>query len=212
MNEITKKIKLIADRGIVPLLKQAGFRKNSTHFWKKDGEALQVINIQSSSWNNSAFGRFTLNIGVHFAEVAAMLPKNASMPDPPKEYCCLIRRRVGMLMPAGGDHWWKVAPETDADAVATELSGVLREYVFPWLEKLQTISAAADEMAPWPQAAARIILGDSERAAQLVQATIEHWKINRDPAFPANTDLAARWIDKMSQWAAKHKLKGFSET
>lgn len=194
------------------MLKQAGFRKNSTHFWKKDGEALQVINIQSSSWNNSAFGRFTLNIGVHFAEVAAMLPKTLPMRDPPKEYCCLIRRRVGMLLPAGGDHWWKVTPETDADAVASELSGVLKEYVFPWLEKLKTISSAADEMAPWSQAAARIILGDRERAAQLMQAAIEQWKIDADPASPRNAELAAKRVEERRQWAVKHKLKGFSET
>jgi hypothetical protein len=96
------------DRGLPQQLKQAGFRKNSTHFSRTDGDALRVINVQSSQWNTASSARFTLNIGVHFACVAVMLYENGPMPAPPEEMFCLLRTRVGMILPAGAGRWWVV--------------------------------------------------------------------------------------------------------
>jgi Domain of unknown function (DUF4304) len=212
-----KRTKLIVDQGLSPLLKQSGFRKDSTHYWRYEGEALQVINVQSSQWNTASSARFTLNIGVHFSSVAKMLYGKDPMPATPKEYYRLLRGRIGSLMPAARDHWWIVTSETDIAASAAELAAACKEYVFPWLEKVKSVSGAADEMEKsklmglWNAAAARLVLGERERVAQLVAAAIEAYKTDADATHPANAELTAKRIAELLQWAASHGLEGFSK-
>jgi hypothetical protein len=218
VNEIAHKTKAIVDRGIAPLLKQGGFRKSATHYSRKEGEALQLVNVQSSQWNTASGGRFTLNLGVHFASVAKLLHGSDPMPANPKEQYCVLRTRVGFLLPAAADHWWTVTPETDVAAVANELEAACQDYVFPWLEKVKTVSGAAEEMERsklgglWPAAAARLVLGEREKAAQLIAAAIEVYKTDRDATHPANAELTAKRIAELQQWAANHGLQGFSTT
>lgn len=218
MNDIAKKIKLIAATGLHPLLKQAGFRKNGTHFSRIEQEALQVINVQSSQWNNASSGKFTLNIGVHFAVLAKMLHGKDPMPAVPKEYYCLIRRRVGTLLPAGNDHWWVVIPETDAEAVAAEVESAWKDYVSPWLEKMRTIAGAAVDLETaggvefWTAAAARIALGQPERAARSVERMIELLRSDRAAAHPANAARTAENIKKLQDWAVESGLSEFINT
>src|SRR5690242_14701265 len=103
MNDTAKKDRAITALGLEPSLKEAGFRKGGTHFSKGDREALQVVDVQSSQWNTGASGKFTLNAPVHFSSVVKMLHGIDPMPSAPKEYYCVLRRRVGMLLPAGTD-------------------------------------------------------------------------------------------------------------
>ena len=211
MSETAKRIKKIVDGGLSPLLKSKGFRKNSTNFSRKDGEALQVINIQSSNWNISTSGRFTINIGVHFATVAQMLGGTDPMPSPPKEYYCLLRRRVGQLIRDGRDHWWKVTPESDIDALAAELNLVWENHISLWLEKTKTVAGAAPELeeglvSPMAAAAARLVLGEREKAENLARAVIERFKIDLQTAHPVNTELIASHLKTSQQWAFEHNL------
>jgi len=211
MNDVAKQIKTVVDRSLAPLLKQAGFHKKSTHFSRKDGEALQVINVQSSQWNNVSSAKFTLNIGVHFARVAGMLYGTDPMPSPPKEVFCLLRTRVGMIMPAGTDHWWIVTPDTNVDAVSTELSSAWSDCISPWLEKNKTILGVGPELEkallvhPLAAAAARLVLGDREKAAQLVNTVMERFGAQQD-SHPANAELIATRLKEFRQWATTHGL------
>ena len=218
MNDVAKKIKVIVDLGLRPLLKQAGFRKGGTHFSKVDQESLEIINVQSSQWNNTSSGKFTLNVGVHFGTVARMLHGTDPMPAIPKEHYCLIRRRVGMLLPGGKDHWWVVTTDTDAESVAAELSSAWRDYISPWLEKFKTTAGAAHElekdngMYSWTAAAARLVLGEREKATRLVETAIEFLRTNSDFAHPANAALMEKRINEIRLWAAAHGLTGPTKT
>jgi hypothetical protein len=218
VNDVAKKIKVIVDLGLRPSLRQAGFRKGGTHFSKIDQEALEIINVQSSQWNNASSGRFTLNVGVHFAAVARMLLGTDPMPAIPKEYYCLIRRRVGMLLPRENDHWWVVTTDTDAESLAAELSSAWRDYISPWLEKFKTIAGAARElekdngMYSWTAAAARLVLGEREKAIRLVETAIEFLRTNGDFAHPANAALTEKRVNEIRLWAAAHGLTGTTKT
>jgi uncharacterized protein DUF4304 len=215
LNDTAKKVRAITALGLEPSLKEAGFRKGGTHFSKGDREALQVVDVQSSQWNTGASGKFTLNAGVHFSSVAKMLHGIDPMPSAPKEYYCVLRRRVGMLLPAGTDKWWAVTPKTDAESVAAELSLAWKDYIWPWLERVRTIPGAAEELENgrggelWAAAAARLVLGEREKAGRLVEKMIEVLRTDRDAAHPANADLTAKHLGKIQQWAIEHGLDGF---
>src|SRR5215471_9065036 len=128
MNENTKRIRQIVDRGIGPSLRYAGFHRHGADFSRKYGEALHVVNFQLSKWNCKELGQFTLNIGVHFTRVAALLFGIDPMPVNPKESHCLIRARAGSLMPEHKDHWWSVTSETNGDAMSEELETVCSSF------------------------------------------------------------------------------------
>jgi hypothetical protein len=39
--------------------------------------------------------------------------------------------RIGSLMPAGTDHWWRVTPDTDLDGLADEMLDAITRYAIP---------------------------------------------------------------------------------
>ncbi|HEY2121935.1 MAG TPA: DUF4304 domain-containing protein [Candidatus Acidoferrum sp.] len=220
MSEIAKQIKAIADLGLAPLLKQAGFRKRGTHYARVKGEALQLINVQSSQWNMSSQGRFTLNIGVHFSSVAKMLMGADRMPAVPKHYYCLRRKRVGQLLPDKADRWWTVAPQTNASDVAAELSSAMNDYVLPWLTKVETISGVAMELERgpdplsgglWTAPAARLVLGEPERAGELARTMLDDLSNELKSCHPGNKALLTSHIEKLNQWVVDHNLLGFTK-
>lgn len=212
MNNSAKQIKAIVDRGLAQQLKQAGFRKNSTHFSRTYGEALQIVNVQSSHWNTASSARFTLNIGVHFASVAVMLYGNDPMPAPPRETFCLLRTRVGMILPARADRWWVVTPDTNVETVAAELSSAWNDCILPWLEKNKTIAGAVQELEratfvhPLVAVAARLVLGEREQAARLVNMVLQQFGTALQDSHPVNTELIAGRLKQVRQWAADHGL------
>jgi hypothetical protein len=135
VNENTKKIRQIVARGLGPCLTNAGFQRQGADFSRKYREALHVINFQLDKWNSKELGKFTLNIGAHFTSVAALLFGTDPMPvTSPKERNCLLRTRVGLLMPEHRDHWWSVTSETGGDSMSEELANVCSSYAVPWLE------------------------------------------------------------------------------
>jgi hypothetical protein len=103
------------------------------------------------------------------------------MPAIPKHYYCLIRKRVGQFLPDRADRWWIVTPLTNIRDVAAELSSVVNDYVLAWLTKVETISGVATELEQgpdplsgglWTAAAAKLVLGEPERAGELVNSKL----------------------------------------
>jgi uncharacterized protein DUF4304 len=211
MNDNTKRIRQIVDRGLGPTLRNAGFHRHGADFSRKYGEALHVVNFQLSSWNTKELGKLTLNIGVHFTSVAALLFGRDPMPMNPKESRCLLRARVGLLMPEQRDHWWSVTPDTNGDAMSEELAAVCSSYVLPWLEQFKTLA----EMDWRPRqgmiehrfaaAAASLVLGEKEKAAHCIDAEIA--RIQHDPIYG---DQSKEWkeeqINSTRKWATEHGI------
>jgi hypothetical protein len=213
MNEISKRIKLILDRGFAPSLKQAGFHRHSTHFSRQFGESLQVINIQSSKWNTSDSGKFTINVGGHFSKIAALLYGKDPMPINPKEFHCIIRTRIGLLMPSRADSWWTITSNTAVEDVAKEVAVACSDFVLPWLEQFGTMAGTNWSLGRGiimqhclAEAAANLVLGDHAKAAQCVEAEIDRINRDADANHPANATLKAERIAQLKKWAAEQGL------
>jgi len=225
-SDISEKIKAAINFGLVPLLRQEGFRRQEANFYKREEHVLTVVNVQSSQHNSATIpyfdeGRFTLNFGVHFPSVAKVLHGADPMPPLPKEHFCLLRRRVGMLMPGGGDHWWTVTSSTDAEGLGAELNSIRQMYVWPWLSKVRNGAGAAREMELNPgalsgnlatAAAAFIVLGQREKASELVEKQLEDLERQRERCHPSNQALLERYIAELKGWAADNQLGGLSSS
>ena len=212
VSDIAKRIKLIVDRGLAPSLKQTGFRRSAMTFYRQNGEALQVVNVQPNRWNSNESGSFTINVGVDFAEVAKLMPGYLPMPRTPKEYCCILRIRVGDLMPTGKDHWWTIAPNTNVEELSAELVGVWTSNIEPWLEKLKTVSSLASQpkpsawQNPYLRAAANVLVGNQAEAAECIAAEIKRINSDPDATHPANAKLKDERLAKLEKWAADQNL------
>ena len=212
MTENTKKIRQIVERGLGPTLKNAGFHRQGADFSRRYGEALHVVNFQLSKWNNKELGKFTLNIGVHFSSVAALLYGKDPMPANPKEAWCLLRARVGLLMPEQKDHWWSITSETNADTVAEELMTVCSSYALPWLQQFENLAEMSWKPRPGitfqhilAEAAANLVLGNREKATQCISTELA--RIENDPVYK---DAGSEWKKEQSsrtkKWAAEHGI------
>jgi hypothetical protein len=213
MTEVAKKIREIAVLGLERPLKQVGFRRHSTNFSRTQDEALHVINIQSSKWNSGESGRFTVNAGAHFPKIASLIYGKDPMPANPKEFHCLVRTRVGMLMPEGRDHWWPVTPGTNVEEVAREIADVCSEYVLPWLASFASISNIDWALSrrsvlqnTWMEAAASLALGDRKRALQCVKNELVSIETSSAYSDPANAKLKKSRIAELRKWAANQGL------
>ena len=115
-----------------------------------------------------------------------------------------------MIPPVGRDHWWKVT--SGVEAVARELSSTWSDHISPWLEKNKTIAGAVPELEkgmlvhPLATAAARLVLGEREKAAQSVNAVLEGFGTALQQSHPANTELIATRLKEFREWAANHGL------
>jgi len=142
---------------------------------------------------------------VHFTSVAALLFGTDPMPVNPKESRCLLRARVGLLMPEHRDHWWSVTSETDGDSMSEELATVCSSYVLPWLEQFKTLAHV--DWKPrrgvmiqhrLAEAAANLVLGNRERAAQCIEAELV--RIERDPA---HSKWKEEQVSRTRAWAVE---------
>ncbi|WP_052707869.1 DUF4304 domain-containing protein [Vibrio neptunius] len=139
MSEISKVIDAVIKMELVPFLKQSGFKKKGRNFYREHDNRIEVINIQSSQWNNGQAGRFTLNIGIYFPEIAKLAesPKFIGLP---KEYDCTLRERIGLLTSENKDIWWEVDSQSELSLVGSDLATKARQFCLPWLDKMSDLN------------------------------------------------------------------------
>jgi len=111
-NQSSRLIDSVIRDYIHPELKSRSFRRRATTWNRLIGQTVQVINVQSSQWNESARASFTINVGVFVPFVDAII-RGANPPPFVKEYECALRARIeqvgegGMMLPSdeGFDRW-----------------------------------------------------------------------------------------------------------
>jgi hypothetical protein len=196
--------------GLGPSLKQLGFTKGRTHYYRHTDSAIQVVNIQSSQHNVpslTGFARFRINLGVHFPSVAVLLHGSDAMPEKPKEMYCLLR---GVLSTGQGGRWWQVGAESTTESLAAELNQFWREFAWPWLERNSSLVEAARELELqgnfWAAAAAYLHMGEREHVASVLQRGVKMWKSGPDSGHPANAKLLAERLRTLREWAERHNI------
>jgi hypothetical protein len=207
MSEIAKRITAVVDEGLSSLLKKEGFRKRGINYYRTDGDAMQVVTVQSSQGNFGDSGRFRVNFGVHFPAVAKVLDGSDPMPEVPKEPYCILRATWSFP-----DRWWTVDPTTDVTMIADKLRAYWQEVVWPWLETNKFLPKAAATLesqlvGQMAAAAARLVLGERNEAARLVRACIAGLESSLETAHPAYyLEIQTAQLQKVREWAADHQL------
>jgi hypothetical protein len=134
------------------LLKGVGFRKAARNWRRRVSEPVQtqIVNVQASSFNMHELGLVTINLAVYdemFQAAAERHIESGYLLDvgEPVERICVIRTRVGRLMPLSPpqiDHWWNVTPRTDANRLSRTLAETISDIGLPWFEKMRDRKAA----------------------------------------------------------------------
>lgn len=175
-------INTILRLGLDPALRQAGYKRRAHTFRQARPDGVwRVINVQGSRWNEGDQGRFTLNLGLHFPQVRAIMG-DPPLTMPPKEWDCELRARIGRLMPTRQDKWWQFDERSDLQAVADDVVKHWQTYGRPWLDRYGDLRRARDEIGAREDnlfaLAASVALGEPDAARHYYAA----WRA--EPQFP----------------------------
>ncbi len=179
-------------------LEDAGFhRLGRTYNRLLESGLVQVVNFQMGQYLSdeppkvsrrpARFGTFTVNLGIFMPEVDQVwnyrrYHRLSGAPPFLLESDCVIRGRLGSLIPPYVDRWWDLGG--DIDVISREVWRLLHKYGCPFLEGLSSHEAvleawrngATSRQARWFGAPARVIVaimlagrGDLETACLLLQ-------------------------------------------
>ena len=194
--EINRSIDALIRDAIAPALQAAGFRKQGRTFRRTAGDAIHVVSVQGSKWNTGAEGKLTVNLGVYFPAAAALLERSNEVSESPSEADCLVRQRIGLLMPAGQDHWWAIDKATNLVSLGGEIAAAWAQYGAPWFDTIPDVAAAGRlleaEGSFYYAAVAALAGGDRPLAAKRLAVGLAR--------FPDGTLLRA--------WGTRHGLPG----
>jgi len=190
----TKRIGEVITRGLAPHLRAEGYRKKGRTFRAKGLPGMRVVNVQASQWNWAKQARFTLNLGVYFGELVAMVDE---VPKPePLEYDCMVRSRIGSLMPSGLDHWWQIDESANLEALAADVATAYETYARSWLARMATLEGFVASHAPTRyRAAAAMCLGEGDRARTLLSRAM--------PRAEVDPELRARLQKCVDRWGLR---------
>lgn len=157
--------------GLVPLMKQHGFKKNALNFARRRGPLGHFLNVQLSPWNRGTAGQFYLNVGVMFDDICVLRDKKPP-PLPKYDDCQFLVRleRLSPELPAA----ITVDESTNIEALAAWLARTVEEaFVLP----LDAVTSARDfAETSWPAAVPwsfspvlQYALGNIAEARRLVQ-------------------------------------------
>ena len=185
---------------VVPVLKRSGFRKDGRTFRLSQGRCVQVVNVQTSSWNSASELTFTLNLGVFYPEALELqrpVIRWKCAPSGPEEHECHARTRIGQLKPKNPyDTWWTVTDGQAWGAVGEEVGTLLRDQGMPWLETMSDLEKARDAakfVQPFARMALALLSGDPTKAQKLVNQELR--------------ERVTEWPTGLAAWAT---LRGLS--
>ena len=190
MSDISRSIDEVIKLGVTPLLNAFEFNKSGRTFHRSFSEIWQVVNVQASQGNIGANGKFTINLGIYHPGIAALAGRSLGA-EKPKEYECIVRKRIGDLLPNKTDYWWEITPSTKAEELAKEVGAAVEKLGLPWLEKCSDIRKIAYILSEKPSilsAAAALFLGDKQEARRRVLRMMAE--------RPMTTDAARSWAEK----------------
>jgi hypothetical protein len=194
LSAIAEKIDAIVREGLVEPLKQAGYTKRARTFHLKGDSIVRVVNVQGCKWNIGDTGQFTINLGIYLPHIVKCLRERELPPGKlPAEWDCTVRMRIGELMPAGQDYWWKIDISSDLSEIATEVKEAWINYGRPWLHQdWGNLRVARDLLAsggPIEAAvAASLLLNEPDAAKRIALNVINEYRQN-------NQSKQAEWLE-----------------
>lgn len=158
--------------------------RKGNHLYRQSEDLFHGINFQTSNWNASEAGQFTINLVITSPSIfSACLGK--PFPSNPGAAYFPIFERIGLVMPPPRkDIWWDVSPETDLDALSAEVCekvvehGLLFLNTYPSglaiLKKLRSYqSIPIHQFRPFIHAILAMEAGFDDEARQILQREVE---------------------------------------
>jgi Domain of unknown function (DUF4304) len=133
MTDITRAVSAVIRTALAPSLKADGYRATGNRFHRSTSlDCVQVVEIQTS---RQRAGKFTMNLGIWACPIQQLidwLPRRAV----PAAHECVIRRRIGSLLPKPHDLWWTIGSEEEQASSASDVLAVWSAVGAPFLEAL----------------------------------------------------------------------------
>ncbi|HZK81241.1 MAG TPA: DUF4304 domain-containing protein [Humisphaera sp.] len=115
-------------------MKLQGFRRTGRTFWRNGSEVCHVATLEMSRWGSRDESSFSVQLGVFWHRVEALL-ENASVGKmPPPSHRCTFRIDLGRTISMPPKPSWKVTHESDFAALGCEVLQDLRNFGLPWFE------------------------------------------------------------------------------
>jgi Domain of unknown function (DUF4304) len=136
---------------VAPGLRALGFRGSGRRYELPSATHWALLGLQASQWSDANELRFTVNLLVvsrqAWTEESARRPHLGAAPSPNRAPGAFAWwRRLGPLLPAGGDRWWTVGPGADADGVAREVLAAVELYGLPAVRAAVEAGAGGGEL------------------------------------------------------------------
>ncbi|MGJ7913718.1 DUF4304 domain-containing protein [Neobacillus sp. LXY-1] len=160
MVNLQKELDQIIKDSITPLLKAKGFKKQGRNFFKDLGEIGWCFNIQSSLFNHQENVDFTFNAGI-FVPSAYDIYYNEPIPKFPKEYHCIVRKRISELKDVSYEEWYSFNGNVISDKLVKQLKTDVEAYILPFFNIYNTdelITFMMENKSWGPQGKAMLII------------------------------------------------------
>ncbi|SFB17880.1 protein of unknown function [Rhizobium sp. NFR07] len=186
MSEIAQKIDEVIKIGLIDLLRLHGFKKGGRNWHRAESDNWLIVNVQASTSNVAAGGKFTINLGVYVTAVE-LLAGQAAIVGKPMESQATVRERLGVLAD-GSDSWWTIEQSSDLNAIAADLGDKMLSLGLPWLNAHLDISRVAATLENTPSlraVSAAFLAGDRDGAIKRLRAAAD--------SRPSAQEHFARW-------------------
>jgi hypothetical protein len=181
MNARERILQIIATSMTSDLL-EAGFTRAGIDFYRRQGEVVQLVQVQLSASNFFNHGHFSINVALNFNRVCQL--EHKAVVEQPKEYLCQFRRRLETLI-AGAPPRWEVGDGLEQPEMAVQLRAACRQLIalLNGIDSLERFLALG-----WLQAGADLglraqihyLLGDTQAAIRDLQDPFFHARPNWD--------------------------------
>ena len=126
-----------------PGLRKLGLRGSGRKYKLPDNEAYRLISFQGWRYSSSEELRFTINLALISKQEWETRSRweyetqGWRWPAAPSSYGYPVgeHRRLGQLMPGGGDRWWTLRANDESRPLASELLDAIAAYGVPWLRR-----------------------------------------------------------------------------
>jgi hypothetical protein len=132
------KVAAMLKERVAPALRELGFKGSGQNFYLPVPEHYALLGFQRARFGTRHDVLFTINLlacsHADWTALVAARPHYGPKPILGAHYEDPVwSMRIGHLMPEPHDHWWQVLDDTDTEALADEVLGVLEEYGVPAL-------------------------------------------------------------------------------
>lgn len=140
MKTASQRFSNVLKKGLIPILKINGFKRQGHNFYKSLDDISHTINIQKDKWSTKDEIKFTFNVGIFSNKYWLSefdFDNTGFIPAFPKESESIIRKRIGELK-FGDDYWYSVESQRLERKLIKDVENDIKEFVLPFLNTINT--------------------------------------------------------------------------